>query len=88
MHGHEIRGIIMGEGKACIPTVFCLAWPYNIKELFHKGTITNLDLEMARVLMLRLVLEEVCPNLQAAYVPLFSEKLPTIVWVKILEAGG
>ena len=28
---HGIGGIIMGEGKACIPTVFCLAWPEYIK---------------------------------------------------------
>ena len=47
----------MGEGKACIPTVFFLAWPDYIKELFHKGDITNSDLEMAGLLMLWLVME-------------------------------
>ena len=39
---YGIGGIIMGDGKACIPTVFCLAWPDDVKELFHKGNITNL----------------------------------------------
>ena len=28
---HVIGGIRMGEGKACISTVFCLAWPEDIK---------------------------------------------------------
>ena len=34
---HGIGGIIMGEGKACIPTVFSLAWTEDIKYLFQKG---------------------------------------------------
>ena len=38
---HGIEGIIMGKVKAFIPTVFCLAWPVDIKELFRKGNITN-----------------------------------------------
>ena len=74
---HGIGGIIMGEGKVCTPTVFCLAWPDDIKELFHKGNITNLDLEIAVLLMLWLLMEEVCPELRAAYVLLFSVNSPT-----------
>ena len=69
---HGIGGIIMGEGKACIPMVFRLAWPDDENELFHKGDITNSDLEMAGLLILWLVIEEVCPQLQSAYVALFS----------------
>ena len=76
----------MGEGKSCIPTVFRLACPDDIKEFFHKGDITNSDLEMAVLLMLWLVMEEVCPKLQAAYVALFSDNSPTIGWVKRLAA--
>ena len=83
---HGIGGIIMGEEKVCIPTVFCIAWPDDIKKLFHKGNIKNPDLEMAGLLMLWLVMEEVCPNLRAAYVALFSEKSPTIGWLKRLAA--
>ena len=30
-YSHEIGGIIMGEEKSCNPTVFCLAWPDDIK---------------------------------------------------------
>ena len=36
---HGIGSIIMGLEKACIPTVFRLAWQDDIKELFHKGNI-------------------------------------------------
>ena len=38
--------------------------------------------------MLWLVMEEVCPELRAAHVVLFSEKSPTIGWVKRLVARG
>ena len=76
----------MGEGKACIPTVFRLAWPEDIKEIFHKGGITNSDLEMAGFIMLWLVMEEVCPKLWPAYIALFSDNSPTIGWAKRLAA--
>ena len=78
----------MGEGKACIPTVVRLAWSDDVKELFHKGNITNSDLEMSGLLLLWLVMEEVCPKLRAAYVALFSDNSPTIGWVKRLIARG
>ena len=85
---HGIGGIIMGEGKACIPTLFRIACPEDIKELFHKGDITNSDLEMAGLLMIWLVIEEVFPKLRAAHVALFSDNLPTIGWEKCLAARG
>ena len=78
----------MSEGKSCIPTVFCLAWPDDVNELFHKGNITNLDLEMAVLFMLWIVMEEVCMKLRAAYVELFSDNSPTIGWVKRLSERG
>ena len=78
----------MGEGKSCIPTVFRLAWPEDIKELFHKGNIPNSDLEMAGLLMLWIVMEEVYLKLRAAYVALFSDNSPTIGWVKHLAERG
>ena len=74
----------MGEGKSCITTVFRLAWLDNIKELFRKWDITNLDVEMEGLLMLWIVMEEVCAQLRAAYVALFSDNLPTVGWVKRL----
>ena len=75
---HGIGGIIIGEEKSCIPMVFCHAFPEDIKELFHKGNITNSDLEMSELLMLWVVMEEFCPKLRAAYVALFIENSPTI----------
>ena len=38
--------------------------------------------------MLWLVMEEVFPKLLAAYVELFGDNSPTIVWVKGLAAKG
>ena len=78
----------MGEGKACIPTVFRLAWPEDIKELFYKWYITNSDLEIAGLLMLWIVMVEVYPKLRAALVALFSDNSPTIGWIKYLAARG
>ena len=78
----------MGEGKACIPTVFRLSCPDDIKELFLRGNITNSDLEMVGLLMLWLVMEELCPKLRAAYFALFSDNSPTIGWVKRLIGRG
>ena len=78
----------MGEGKACTPTVFCLAWPEDINELFHKGDITNSYLEMEGLLMLWIVMEEVCLKLRAAHVALFSDKSPNIRLVKRLTQRG
>ena len=76
----------MGEVKACIPTVFRLAWIYDLKEFFRKGNINNSDLEMAGLLMLWLVMEEVCPKLLSSYVALFSDNSCTIGWLKHLAA--
>ena len=41
---HGAGGIIVGEDKACVPTVFRFAWPQGIQELYYKEVITNLDL--------------------------------------------
>ena len=78
----------MDKGKAYIPTVFCLACPDDTKELFHKGNIKNLDLEIAVLLMIWIVMKELCPKLRAAYVALFSDNSPTIGWVKRLATRG
>ena len=43
---------------------------------------------MAGLLMLWLVMEEVCPELRAAYLALFSENPPTIGWLKLFAARG
>ena len=68
--------------------MFRLAWPEDIKELFHKGDISNPDLEMTGLLMLWIVMEEVCPKLREAYVAFFSDNTPTIGWLKRLAVKG
>jgi hypothetical protein len=47
-------------------------------------TITNLDLEMAGLLMLFVIIEHVCRPLVKKCVVLFSNNFPTIVWVDVL----
>ena len=64
--------------------MFRLAWPDDIKELLHNGNIKNSNFEMAGLLILWLVMDEVCPELLSDYIALFSDKYPTIGWVKRL----
>ena len=88
---HGVGGIIIGEGKACTPTVFRYEWPPDIKASLVSfdnpcGTITNSDLEMAGLLMLYLIMEVVCNLIIGAHVALFSDNQPTVSWVKRLAA--
>jgi hypothetical protein len=52
---HGVGGIIVGDEKACVPTVFRLEWPQDIKDEVlktnanKKGKLTNSDLECAWV---------------------------------------
>jgi len=78
-----VGGIIIGENKACVPTVFCFEWPQDIKDDMWtaenpEGHITNSDLEMAGLLMLWLCMEEVCSLSSADHVGLFSDNSPTV----------
>ena len=70
------------------PSSVHLAWPEDIKELFHKGDITNSYFEMAGLLMLWLLMKEVFPKLRSAHVALFSDNSSIIGWVKRLAARG
>jgi len=49
------------------------------------GSITNSDLEMAGLLVLWLVMEEVC-DVKDSHVALFSDNSPTVHWVQRLAA--
>ena len=88
--GHGLGGVIIGENKAVPPVVFRLQWPADITASIvsddnPNGTITNSDLEMAGLLMLWLVMEEVC-EVENAHVALFSDNSPTVHWVQRLAA--
>jgi hypothetical protein len=63
---HGVGGIIIGHRRKCKPTVFRMEWPPDIKEAVLRtnnnkdGHLSNSDLEMAGLLILWLVMEEVC----------------------------
>ena len=70
-------GVVIGELEACVPTVFPVEWPADVKanlvsEKNQNGKITNSDLEMAGLLLLWLMMEKVCGFKPASYVALFS----------------
>ena len=82
-----VGGIIIGDKATCVPTVFRLPWPDDIKQHVWKtksgkgGTLTNSDLEMAGLLLLFLVMEEVCQFQPGTHMALFSDNSPTVHWV-------
>ena len=54
---HGVRGTIVGKTKVCVPTVFQVEWPPDIKADLNKehnpsGQIMNSDLEMDGMLLL------------------------------------
>ena len=88
---HGIGGIIIGENKGCTPTVFRVEWPDDIKQDLvtednPQGRITNSDLEMAGLLLLYLIMEEVCDLHSGSHVALFSDNQPTVSWVQRLAS--
>jgi hypothetical protein len=88
---HGVGGIIVGERMALPPTVFRLAWPDTIKHDLNSadnrtGSITNSDLELAALLFLFLVIEEVGGDLRNKHVALYSDNSPSVHWVQRLAA--
>ena len=88
---YGVGGIIVGENREVTPTVFRLQWPEDITRSLvstqnKNGTINNSDLELAGLLLLWIVMEEVCPSLDGAHVALFSDNSPTVHWVERLAA--
>ena len=53
-----------------------------VTEENSNGRITNLDLEMAGLLMLWIVMESVCDMPLACHCALFSHNKPTVSWVR------
>ncbi len=88
---HGVGGVIIGKNKALAPTVFRVKWPDDITASLTfsanpTGTITNLDLEMAGLLILWLIMEQVYPDLSGAHVALFSDNSPKVHWVAQMAA--
>eukprot|EP00956_Cyclotella_meneghiniana_P036899 scaffold132055_cov20-Cyclotella_meneghiniana.AAC.1 len=69
-----------------------MEWPEWVKQEVlktnagQKGTLTNSDLEMAGLLLLWLVMEEVCDLTSGSHVALFSDNAPTVSWVNKLAS--
>lgn len=91
---HGVGGIIIGEHMACVLTVFRIEWPEWVKQEVIKtnsgrgGTLTNSDMEMAGLLLLFLVMEEVCDLQPGCHVALFSDNSPNVSWVRKMAAKG
>jgi hypothetical protein len=91
---HGVGGVIFGEGKACKPTVFRVEWPEWIREEVRKtnsgrgGTLTNSDLEMAGLLLLWLIMEDVCDMQSGTHSAVFSDNSPTVTWAQRLKCRG
>jgi hypothetical protein len=91
---HGVGGVIIGENTECVPTLFRMEWPEWVKNEVRKtnsgqgGTLTNSDLEMAGLLLLFLVMEDVCDLQPGHHVALFSDNSPTVSWVRKMAARG
>ena len=84
---HGVGGVIIGELSECPPTVFRLQWPPDItnnviSDANLKGSITNLDLELAGLVLLWLMMEHVCGPLAEKRIALFSDNSPIVSWVQ------
>eukprot|EP00956_Cyclotella_meneghiniana_P024898 scaffold50779_cov23-Cyclotella_meneghiniana.AAC.1 len=87
---YGMGAVIIGEEKACIPTVFRVEWPKWVQQEVLKtndgknGNLTNSDLEMAGLVLLWLGMEEVCPLESGTHIALFSDNSPTVSWTNRL----
>jgi hypothetical protein len=84
-------GVIVGENSSCPPTVVCLQWPADITNNVKSDsnpneTITNSDLEMAGLLLVLLVMEEIVWDSRERKITLFSNNTPTVSWVTRLSS--
>ncbi len=89
--GHGAGGVVLGENLACTPVVFRWEWPEDIKQDIKTfsnplGRLSNSDLKMAGLVILWLVIEGVCVDLQEKRVTLFSDNSPTVGWVTRLAS--
>jgi hypothetical protein len=91
---HGVGGVVVGDKKECVPTVFRLEWPQDIKNEVlktnagKKGNLTNSDLECAGLLLLFLGMEVVCEFQPGNHVAIFSDNSPTVSWVRRMAARG
>jgi hypothetical protein len=89
--GEGVGGVVVGEDAACVPTVYRMEWPEDVKKDLKTsenpaGRLSISDFEMAGFLFLFLVMEAVCSFKPGAHVALFSDNQPTVSWVERLAS--
>jgi hypothetical protein len=67
------------------PTVWRVKWPDDIRQRYKTGILTNSDLEMAAIIIMMLVLEQLMP-LKRQHCQLFSDNTPSVSWTTKLVA--
>jgi hypothetical protein len=67
------------------PTVWRVRWPDDIRQRYKMGSITNSDLEMAAIIIMMLILEQLMP-LKRQHCHLFSDNTPSVSWTTKLVA--
>ena len=88
---HNIGGVVFGKKLSCTPTVFRMQCPEWVKiQIFSSsnrtGTLINSYLEISRLLLLWIVIEEVCEVKSGDHVVVFSNKQPRVSWVDRLAS--
>ena len=90
-YGRGIGSVVFGKKLPCTPTVFRMQWPEWVKREIisssnRTGKLTNSDLEIAGLLLLWLVMEEVCEVKSGDHVSVFSDNQPTVSWIDQLAS--
>jgi hypothetical protein len=67
------------------PTVWRVTWPDDVRQRYKMGIITNSDLEMAAIIIMMLILEQLMP-LKRQHCHLFSDNTPSVSWTTKLVA--
>jgi hypothetical protein len=88
---HRAGGVVIGELSPCVPTISWWKWPPDVAKDIKTannpgGRITNLDLEMAGLVLLHLTMEEVCGPLEEKHLTLFNDNSPMIGWATKLAS--
>jgi hypothetical protein len=67
--------------------VWRVKWPDNIRQRYKTEILTNSALEMAAIIIMMLVLEQLMP-LKRQHCQLFSDNTPSVSWTTKLVANS
>ena len=82
--GEGVGGVIVRENTECVPEVYRMKWPDDVKKELEtknnpKRKLSISDFEIAGFLFLLLVMETFCAFVPGAHVALFSDNQPTVL---------